>query len=213
MSIMRKGNISNKDYYTIDKIVKEHMGDHASKEDLDFYSKFHMLTIVFKLFWDKQPLVDHVYFLNILLYQRLSEIVDKDVNKQAQILVDIMEKYVVEGVNEKNIYQVSYLIQNFFLNRQINDELMLTYFVLYAILITRYQIDSKKKVDVGVELPSSIYLTDEDKVKIIDKIKLFNLDRVDVSKETELDAIINMTRPIYRYFLSVYAKMLSVVGI
>lgn len=211
MSIIRNRTISYNDYKDIDILVKKHTKEDASKEDLNFYNKLQILTIIFKLFWDKQPIVDHLYFLNILLHQRISEILDNESSEQCQDLVTAIGIYTVDGVNKNNIYQLSYLIQNFFLKKNITDELMLTYFVLYSILIMRYQIDNKRKIDIGATVPPSIYFSEEDRVKIINKIKLFNLDRA-VNKDTELEAIVNMTRPICRYFLSVYAKMLSIVG-
>ena len=211
MSIVRNCTITYNDYKNIDILVKKHIKEDASEEDLNFYNKLQILTIIFKLFWDKQPIVDHLYFLNILLHQRISEILDNESSEQCQDLVTAIGIYTVYGVNKNNIYQLSYLIQNFFLNRNITDELMLTYFVLYSILIMKYQIDNKRKIDIGVTTPSSIYFSEEDRIKIINKIKLFNLDRV-VNKDTELNAIVDMTRPICRYFLSVYAKMLSIVG-
>lgn len=211
MSIIRNCTITYNDYKNIDILVKKHTKEDASEEDLNFYNKLQILTIIFKLFWDKQPVVDHLYFLNILLHQRISEILDNESSEQCQDLVTAIGIYTVDGVSKNNIYQLSYLIQNFFLKKNITDELMLTYFVLYSILIMRYQIDNKRKIDIGVTTSPSIYFSEEDRIKIINKIKLFNLDRV-VNKDTELNAIIDMTRPICRYFLSVYAKMLSIVG-
>jgi len=202
--------INSKDY---DSIVS-HIKTNTSEDTEAYYNKMHMLAIIFKFFLDGiHNCVNHPYLLNILLYQRYQEIIhDEKIKKNAVEFLNIMNKYIVEGVNKKNILQISYLIQNFFVKNNINDELILTYFVVYSILMMTYQIENNTKVDMNQKTNES-RVDIENKEKLIDKIRLFNSERDNISKDTEIDALIRFTRPIYRYYLYMFMKMVSNLGI